>query len=63
MDFEAGLPILCEKPLAPDPETSWQILQAEQKGGDHRVQGSPGLLLVGGLVVLRAGRLEWARND
>jgi myo-inositol 2-dehydrogenase/D-chiro-inositol 1-dehydrogenase len=36
--LEAGLPILCEKPLAPDPETSWQILQAEQKGGRQLIQ-------------------------
>jgi myo-inositol 2-dehydrogenase/D-chiro-inositol 1-dehydrogenase len=36
--LEAGLPILCEKPLAPDPETSWQIVQAEQKGGRQLIQ-------------------------
>jgi myo-inositol 2-dehydrogenase / D-chiro-inositol 1-dehydrogenase len=36
--LEAGLPILCEKPLAPDAETSWQILQAEQKGGRQLIQ-------------------------
>jgi myo-inositol 2-dehydrogenase/D-chiro-inositol 1-dehydrogenase len=36
--LEAGLPILCEKPLAPDVETSWQILQAEQKGGRQLIQ-------------------------
>jgi myo-inositol 2-dehydrogenase/D-chiro-inositol 1-dehydrogenase len=36
--LEAGLPILCEKPLAPDPETSWQILQAEQKSGRQLIQ-------------------------
>ncbi|MBL0885219.1 Gfo/Idh/MocA family oxidoreductase [Myceligenerans sp. I2] len=29
--LEAGLPVLCEKPLAPDPESSWRVLQAEQK--------------------------------
>ena len=36
--LEAGLPILCEKPLTPDPETSWQIVQAEQKGGRQLIQ-------------------------
>ena len=36
--LEAGLPILCEKPLAPDPESSWQILEAEQKGGRRLIQ-------------------------
>ncbi|KAB1653267.1 inositol 2-dehydrogenase [Pseudoclavibacter chungangensis] len=29
--LEAGLPILCEKPLTPDPESSLRILEAEQK--------------------------------
>jgi myo-inositol 2-dehydrogenase / D-chiro-inositol 1-dehydrogenase len=29
--LEAGLPILCEKPLTADPESSWRILEAEQK--------------------------------
>lgn len=29
--LEAGLPILCEKPLTPDSATSWEILQREQK--------------------------------
>ena len=29
--LEAGLPILCEKPLTEDPESSWRILEAEQK--------------------------------
>jgi myo-inositol 2-dehydrogenase/D-chiro-inositol 1-dehydrogenase len=36
--LEAGLPILCEKPLTPDAETSWQIVQAEQKGGRQLIQ-------------------------
>ncbi|GAA1062379.1 Gfo/Idh/MocA family protein [Agromyces bracchium] len=27
----AGLPILCEKPLTPDSESSWRVLEAEQK--------------------------------
>ncbi|GAB6859735.1 Gfo/Idh/MocA family protein [uncultured Microbacterium sp.] len=29
--LEAGLPILCEKPLTPDSASSWLILQLEQK--------------------------------
>lgn len=29
--LEAGLPILCEKPLTPDSASSWEILQREQK--------------------------------
>lgn len=29
--LEAGLPILCEKPLTPDSAASWEILQREQK--------------------------------
>ena len=29
--LDAGLPVLCEKPLTPDPESSWRILEAEQK--------------------------------
>jgi myo-inositol 2-dehydrogenase/D-chiro-inositol 1-dehydrogenase len=29
--LEADLPILCEKPLTEDPESSWRILEAEQK--------------------------------
>ena len=36
--LEVGLPILCEKPLAPDAESSWRILQAEQKGGRQLIQ-------------------------
>jgi myo-inositol 2-dehydrogenase / D-chiro-inositol 1-dehydrogenase len=29
--LEAGLPILCEKPLTPDSASSWEILELEQK--------------------------------
>jgi myo-inositol 2-dehydrogenase/D-chiro-inositol 1-dehydrogenase len=29
--LEAGLPVLCEKPLTDDPESSWRVLEAEQK--------------------------------
>jgi myo-inositol 2-dehydrogenase / D-chiro-inositol 1-dehydrogenase len=29
--LEAGLPILCEKPLTQDPASSWRVLEAEQK--------------------------------
>jgi myo-inositol 2-dehydrogenase/D-chiro-inositol 1-dehydrogenase len=29
--LEAGLPILCEKPLTPDSGSSWKILELEQK--------------------------------
>jgi myo-inositol 2-dehydrogenase / D-chiro-inositol 1-dehydrogenase len=29
--LEAGLPILCEKPLTPDPASSWSVLEREQK--------------------------------
>jgi len=29
--LEAGLPILCEKPLTPDSDSSWRVLEAEQK--------------------------------
>ena len=36
--LEAGLPILCEKPLTPDPESSWRILEAEQATGRHLIQ-------------------------
>lgn len=34
----AGLPILCEKPLTPDPESSWRMLEAEQATGKHLIQ-------------------------
>ncbi|MCF2571698.1 Gfo/Idh/MocA family oxidoreductase [Brevibacterium sp. UCMA 11754] len=36
--LEAKLPILCEKPLTPDPESSWRILEAEQATGEHLIQ-------------------------
>ncbi|MCA1942039.1 MAG: Gfo/Idh/MocA family oxidoreductase [Yonghaparkia sp.] len=36
--IEAGLPILCEKPLTPDPESSLRILEAEQKAGRKLIQ-------------------------
>lgn len=34
----AGLPILCEKPLAPDSTISWRIIEAEIAGGKQLVQ-------------------------
>jgi myo-inositol 2-dehydrogenase/D-chiro-inositol 1-dehydrogenase len=34
----AGLPILCEKPLTQDPESSWRIIEAEQRGGKQLIQ-------------------------
>lgn len=34
----AGLPILCEKPLTPDPESSLRVLAAEEAGGKHLIQ-------------------------
>jgi myo-inositol 2-dehydrogenase/D-chiro-inositol 1-dehydrogenase len=36
--LEARLPVLCEKPLTQDPESSWQILEAEQKAGQRLIQ-------------------------
>lgn len=36
--IEAGVPILCEKPLTPDPESSLRVLRAEQKAGRQLVQ-------------------------
>lgn len=36
--LRAGLPILCEKPLTPDPESAWRILEAEQEGGRQLIQ-------------------------
>ena len=32
------IPILCEKPLTPDAESSWKIVEAEQKLGHKRIQ-------------------------
>lgn len=34
----AGLPILCEKPLTPDPESSLRVLAAEEAGGRKLIQ-------------------------
>lgn len=36
--LQAGLPILCEKPLTQDPESSWRIVEAEQRAGKHLIQ-------------------------
>ena len=36
--LEAGLPVLCEKPLTQDPESSWRIVEAEQKAGRQLIQ-------------------------
>jgi myo-inositol 2-dehydrogenase / D-chiro-inositol 1-dehydrogenase len=36
--LQAGLPVLCEKPLTSDPESSWRILEAEQKQSRPLIQ-------------------------
>ena len=36
--LEAGLPVLCEKPLTDDPESSWRVLEAEQKNPHPLIQ-------------------------
>jgi myo-inositol 2-dehydrogenase/D-chiro-inositol 1-dehydrogenase len=36
--LEAGLPVLCEKPLTPDSESSLRVLEAEQKLDRKRIQ-------------------------
>jgi myo-inositol 2-dehydrogenase/D-chiro-inositol 1-dehydrogenase len=36
--LEAGLPILCEKPLTPDSESSWRVLELEQKLDKPHIQ-------------------------
>jgi myo-inositol 2-dehydrogenase/D-chiro-inositol 1-dehydrogenase len=36
--LEKDIPILCEKPLTPDAESSWQVVQAEEKLGRKRIQ-------------------------
>lgn len=36
--LEQDLPILCEKPLTPDAESSWRVIEAEQKLGRKRIQ-------------------------
>jgi myo-inositol 2-dehydrogenase/D-chiro-inositol 1-dehydrogenase len=33
-----GLPVLCEKPLTPDAESAWSVLEAEQGLGVRRIQ-------------------------
>src|ERR1700737_1419299 len=35
---ERNLPILCEKPLTPDAASSWEIVEAEQRLGNKRIQ-------------------------
>lgn len=36
--IEAGLPVLCEKPLAEDPASALRIIEAEQRGGEKLIQ-------------------------
>lgn len=36
--ISAGVPVLCEKPLTPDPESSLRVLEAEQAGGRQLIQ-------------------------
>ena len=36
--LEVGLPILCEKPLTPDPESGWRVLEAEKATGRKLIQ-------------------------
>ncbi|MGI4858529.1 MAG: Gfo/Idh/MocA family protein [Janthinobacterium lividum] len=36
--LERNLPILCEKPLTPDTESSWRVIEAEQRLGRKRIQ-------------------------
>lgn len=36
--LEARLPILCEKPLTPDPESSWRVIEAEMATGQRLIQ-------------------------
>ncbi len=36
--LEASLPVLCEKPLTGDPESSWRVLEAEQKNPRPLIQ-------------------------
>lgn len=36
--LERGLPILCEKPLTPDAESSWRVVEAERKIGRKLIQ-------------------------
>jgi myo-inositol 2-dehydrogenase/D-chiro-inositol 1-dehydrogenase len=36
--LKAGLPILCEKPLTPDPQSSLRVINAEVSGGKQLIQ-------------------------
>jgi myo-inositol 2-dehydrogenase/D-chiro-inositol 1-dehydrogenase len=36
--LERGVPILCEKPLTPDAASSWEIVEAERRLGNKRIQ-------------------------
>jgi myo-inositol 2-dehydrogenase/D-chiro-inositol 1-dehydrogenase len=36
--LEKGFPILCEKPLTPDAESAWKVVQAETASGHKRIQ-------------------------
>lgn len=36
--LEAGVPVLCEKPLTTEPESSLRVLEAEQATGRHLIQ-------------------------
>jgi myo-inositol 2-dehydrogenase/D-chiro-inositol 1-dehydrogenase len=36
--LEAGLPILCEKPLTQNPESSWRVVEAEMATGKQLIQ-------------------------
>jgi myo-inositol 2-dehydrogenase / D-chiro-inositol 1-dehydrogenase len=36
--LEARLPVLCEKPLTPDPDSCWRILEAERRAGRPLIQ-------------------------
>lgn len=36
--LDAKLPILCEKPLTQDPESSWRVIEAEQRAGSRLIQ-------------------------
>ncbi|WP_069811316.1 Gfo/Idh/MocA family protein [Streptomyces sp. TP-A0874] len=36
--FERDLPVLCEKPLTPDPASALRVMEAEQRLGHRRVQ-------------------------
>jgi myo-inositol 2-dehydrogenase/D-chiro-inositol 1-dehydrogenase len=59
--LERDIPILCEKPLTPDAESAWKIVEAEQKLGHQRIQVGfmrrfdQGYMQLGGLV--RSGEL------